>query len=281
MGNTIHSIEIRNLWGKYDFIWENLNPDVNILIGINGSGKTTLFNIIDSIMMADVKRLKAYGVEVKIAIDDFVVEFHQKMSAAELKLALGQVKYQKISTFDVPFRDRPKGGKEYSQLYNELHTIVYDIGGMNPSFSDYRLKATNFPEEADRINKRIRTFFETVDRLFAKTQKKIQIDPHTNHLIFIDDGELIPLYKLSSGEKQLLLILMRVFLMEECPYILLMDEPEISLHIEWQYKLFEEIRHLNPNCQIITSTHSPSLFGDGWGDKLVFVEELIRLKAKS
>lgn len=280
MGNTIHSIEIRNLWGKYDFIWENLNPDVNILIGINGSGKTTLFNIIDSIMMADVKRLKAYGVEVKIAIDDFVVEFHQKMSAAELKSALGQVKYQKISTFDVPFRDRPKGGKEYSQLYNELHTIVYDIGGMNPSFSDYRLKATNFPEEADRINKRIRTFFETVDRLFAKTQKKIQIDPHTNHLIFIDDGELIPLYKLSSGEKQLLLILMRVFLMEERPYILLMDEPEISLHIEWQYKLFEEIRHLNPKCQIITSTHSPSLFGDGWGDKLVFVEELIRLKAK-
>lgn len=281
MGNTIHSIEIRNLWGKYDFIWENLNPDVNILIGINGSGKTTLFNIIDSIMMADVKRLKAYGVEVKIAIDDFVMEFHQKMSAAELRSALGQVKYQKISTFDVPFRDRPKGGKEYSQLYNELHTIVYDIGGMNPSFSDYRLKATNFPEEADRINKRIRTFFETVDRLFAKTQKKIQIDPHTNHLIFIDDGELIPLYKLSSGEKQLLLILMRVFLMEERPYILLMDEPEISLHIEWQYKLFEEIRHLNPNCQIITSTHSPSLFGDGWGDKLVFVEELIRLKAKS
>lgn len=281
MGNIIHSIEIRNLWGKYDFIWENLNPDVNILIGINGSGKTTLFNIIDSIMMADVKRLKAYGVEVKIAIDDFVVEFHQKMSAAELRSALGQVKYQKISTFDVPFRDRPKAGREYSQLYNELHTIVYDIGGMSPSFSDYRLKATNFPEEADRINKRIRTFFETVDRLFAKTQKKIQIDPHTNHLIFIDDGELIPLYKLSSGEKQLLLILMRVFLMEERPYILLMDEPEISLHIEWQYKLFEEIRHLNPNCQIITSTHSPSLFGDGWGDKLVFVEELIRLKAKS
>lgn len=280
MGNTIHSIEIRNLWGKYDFIWENLNPDVNILIGINGSGKTTLFNIIDSIMMADVKRLKAYGVEVKIAIDDFVVEFHQKMSAAELRSALGQVRYQKISTFDVPFRDRPKGGKEYSQLYNELHTIVYDIGGMNPSFSDYRLKATNFPEEADRINKRIRTFFETVDRLFAKTQKKIQIDPHTNHLIFIDDGELIPLYKLSSGEKQLLLILMRVFLMEERPYILLMDEPEISLHIEWQYKLFEEIRHLNPNCQIITSTHSPSLFGDGWGDKLVFVEELIKVKGK-
>lgn len=274
----IHSIEIRNLWRKYDFLWENLNPDVNILIGINGSGKTTLFNIIDSIMLADVKRLKAYGVEVKIELDDYAVRFHQKMTGAELKTALKKVKYQKISTFDVPFRDRPKAGKQYSQLYNELHTIVYDIGGNSPSFSDYRLKATNFPEQADRINKRIRTLFETVDRLFAKTGKIIQIDPHTNHLVFIDDGEVIPLYKLSSGEKQLLLILMRVFLMEEEPYILLMDEPEISLHIEWQYILFEEIRRLNHNCQIITSTHSPSLFGDGWGDKLVFVEDLIKLK---
>ena len=273
----IHSIEIRNLWRKYDFLWENLNPDVNILIGINGSGKTTLFNIIDSIMLADVKRLKAYGVEVKIELDDYAVRFHQKMTGAELKTVLKKVKYQKISTFDVPFRDRPKAGKEYSQLYNELHTIVYDIGGNSPSFSDYRLKATNFPEQADRINKRIRTLFETVDRLFAKTGKIIQIDPHTNHLVFIDDGEVIPLYKLSSGEKQLLLILMRVFLMEEEPYILLMDEPEISLHIEWQYILFEEIRRLNHNCQIITSTHSPSLFGDGWGDKLVFVEDLIKL----
>ena len=274
----IHSIEIRNLWRKYDFLWENLNPDVNILIGINGSRITKLFNIIDSIMLADVKRLKAYGVEVKIELDDYAVRFHQKMTGAELKTVLKKVKYQKISTFDVPFRDRPKAGKEYSQLYNELHTIVYDIGGNSPSFSDYRLKATNFPEQADRINKRIRTLFETVDRLFAKTGKIIQIDPHTNHLVFIDDGEVIPLYKLSSGEKQLLLILMRVFLMEEEPYILLMDEPEISLHIEWQYILFEEIRRLNHNCQIITSTHSPSLFGDGWGDKLVFVEELIKLK---
>lgn len=274
----IHGIEIRNLWQKYDFFWENLNPDVNILIGINGSGKTTLFNIIDSIMMADLKRLKMYGVEVKITIDDFTVDFHQKMGSTELKAALKQVKYQKISTFDVPFRDRSKVGKEYSQLYNELHTIVYDIGGANPSFSDYRLKATNFPDEAERINKRIRMLFETVDRLFAKTAKTIRIDPHTNHLIFIDDGEVIPLYKLSSGEKQLLLILMRVFLMDSEPYILLMDEPEISLHIEWQYKLFEEIRHLNPHCQIITSTHSPSLFGDGWGDKLVFVEDLIKAR---
>lgn len=278
MKNMIHSIHIRNLWNKYDFLWDGLNPDVNVLIGINGSGKTTLFNIIDSVLRADVKRLKTYGVSVTIGIDDYTVEFQPKTSSGELKARLSQLNYQKISTFDVPFRDKPKAGKEYSPLYNELHSIVYDIGGESSSFSDYRLKATNFPEEAVKINNRIKTLFGTVNRLFAKTEKVIGIDPHTNHLIFNDNGEIIPLYKLSSGEKQLLLILVKVFLMEEKPYILLMDEPEISLHIEWQYKLFEEIRLLNPNCQIITSTHSPSLFGDGWSDKLVFVEDLVKGK---
>lgn len=274
--NVLHNIEIRNLWKRYDFHWENLNPDVNILIGINGSGKTTLFNIIDAMMMGDVKRLKGYGVEVEMTVGNKTAVYNKGVTAADLKNALQDVRYRKVSTFDVPMRDRPKAGKEYSQLYSELHAVVYDIGGDRPSFSDYRLKATNFPEEADKINRRIRMLFDTINRLFAKTRKTIKIDPHTNHLVFVDGDEDIPLYKLSSGEKQLLLILMRVFLMEEQSYILLMDEPEISLHIEWQYKLFEEIRHLNPHCQIITSTHSPSMFGDGWGNKLVFVEDLIK-----
>lgn len=274
--NLIHSIEIRDLWKKYDFCWENLNPDVNILIGINGSGKTTLFNIIDAVFTADVKRLKMYGVTVKIRVNEEEVEYTPRVTAAELKKCLEGIRYQKISTFDVPMKDKPRAGKEYSQLYNELHDIVYNIGGDRPSFSDYRLKATNFPDQAIRINERIRMFYATVNRLFAKTKKIIEIDPHTNHLIFKDQDEVIPLYKLSSGEKQLLIILLRVFLMEEQPYILLMDEPEISLHIEWQYRLFEEIRKLNPNCQIITSTHSPSLFGDGWGDKLFFIEDLVK-----
>jgi predicted ATP-dependent endonuclease of OLD family len=63
--------------------------------------------------------------------------------------------------------------------------------------------------------------------------------------------------------------------MEEHPAILLLDEPENSLHIEWQQQLIDVIRTLNSNCQLIISTHSPSIFGDGWGDKLFFLEDMI------
>ena len=86
MKNVIRSIKIRNLWNKYDFLWEDLNADVNILIGINGSGKTTLFNIIDSVLRADVKRLKNYGVSVEIAIDDYVIKYNPKTMVADLKV---------------------------------------------------------------------------------------------------------------------------------------------------------------------------------------------------
>ena len=273
--NKIQKIEIRNIWGKYNFRWENLNPDVNILTGINGSGKTTFFNIIDALLSADIKRLKLYNIEAEVTIDDILISFRKDSTLASVRQKLAGVNYLKISTFDVPIRDRRKMGKEDSPLLSELKEIVYSVGENNNSFSDYRLRATNFPDQAEKINRRIRKFYDTVNHLFAGTGKTIEIDPMTNQLVFRDGDEIIHLYKLSSGEKQLLIILLRVFLMDEQPYILLMDEPEISLHIEWQYRLFEEIQKLNTHCQIITSTHSPSLFGDGWGDKLVFIEDLL------
>ena len=42
-----------------------------------------------------------------------------------------------------------------------------------------------------------------------------------------------------------------------------MDEPEASLHIEWQQKLIAMIRELNPNVQIILTTHSPAVIMEG------------------
>ena len=73
----------------------------------------------------------------------------------------------------------------------------------------------------------------------------------------------------------ILLLLFTLFLMEDKPNVLLLDEPEISLHIEWQDKLVSMMNELNPNCQIIMTTHSPNIFADGWEDKLVFISDLV------
>ena len=56
-------------------------------------------------------------------------------------------------------------------------------------------------------------------------------------------------YQLSSGEKQILIILLTVLVEDNQPYVLFMDEPEVSLHLEWQKRLVDLCLELNPNVQ--------------------------------
>jgi len=116
-------------------------------------------------------------------------------------------------------------------------------------------------------------FLEIIDDLFLETGKSINKDK--NQIEFLLDDKKITPFQLSSGEKQLLIILLTVLVQDNKPSILFMDEPEISLHIEWQKKIIQYIRELNPNVQIIIATHSPALIMEGWQDKVFEVRDLI------
>ena len=77
-----------------------------------------------------------------------------------------------------------------------------------------------------------------------------------NLSIYHDDIE-IDFKVLSSGEKQLLILLIKVFLAGNS--LVTLDEPELSLHIGWQQKLLDAMHRLNPNAQLIVATHSPEI----------------------
>jgi ABC-type molybdenum transport system ATPase subunit/photorepair protein PhrA len=77
-------------------------------------------------------------------------------------------------------------------------------------------------------------------------------------------GDKLELTALSSGEKQLILILLRVVNTSDKPTILSLDEPEISLHLTWQESLIKTIKGINEQCQLIIVTHSPALVMNGW-----------------
>lgn len=111
-----------------------------------------------------------------------------------------------------------------------------------------------------------------VDELFAETGKKMV--RKENEIRFTQIGETLLPYQLSSGEKQMLVILLTVLVEDHQPYVLFMDEPEVSLHIEWQKRLIELIVELNPNVQIILTTHSPAVIMSGWLDKVTEVSDI-------
>ena len=80
---------------------------------------------------------------------------------------------------------------------------------------------------------------------------------------------------LSSGEKQLLVLLIQTLLQENKPYVFLADEPELSLHIDWQRNIVGAIHEMNPNAQIIVATHSPEVAGQ-WIQKIIPMESITR-----
>ena len=87
-------------------------------------------------------------------------------------------------------------------------------------------------------------------------------------------GEKLLPYQLSSGEKQILAILLTVLIEDNKPYVLFMDEPEVSMHVEWQKQLIDLILQLNPNVQIILTTHSPAVIMNGWMDHVTEVSDI-------
>jgi predicted ATPase len=125
---------------------------------------------------------------------------------------------------------------------------------------------TNFKRLRTKVNKinseisePIQKFKSIIDFYLDTTNKTAIINDEKEPLLieFKESNNIIPIDKLSSGEKQLLIIFLTIILQKEKPFILLMDEPETSLHVEWQSTLIDNIRKIKPNIQIIIATHNP------------------------
>ena len=127
-------------------------------------------------------------------------------------------------------------------------------------------------QKAQELSAPKKRFQDLIDDLFSETGKKIVRTE--NEIRFSQIGETLVPYQLSSGEKQMLAILLTVLVEDNLPYVLFMDEPEVSLHVEWQERLIELILSLNPNVQIILTTHSPALVMNGWMDRVTEVSDI-------
>jgi ABC-type glutathione transport system ATPase component len=127
-------------------------------------------------------------------------------------------------------------------------------------------------EEAQKLSAVKVRFHDLLDELYAETGKKVIRT--ANEIRFLQIGEELTAYQLSSGEKQMLVILLTVLVEDSQPYVLFMDEPEVSLHVDWQEQLIDLILKLNPNVQIILTTHSPAVIMNGWVDRVTEVSEI-------
>ena len=233
--SKIKEIKTR-LWGKYD-VSIIANEDVNIIVGINGSGKTTLLNEIYKLALENLKEKN-------------------------------QVIY--VPSIDnIAMRDKRKTSNALTQ---DLEFYMFDMK-TGPSMMYYRMSMIDASAEKQaEMKARIEDFRSVINGLFQETEKHIEIEG--NKFNIVSKGQILPIDALSSGEKQILLIMLRVFLLEGKESYVLLDEPENSLDISWQYKLIDTLTKLNPNAQFFITTHSPN-FGDiKWRNRTIRMEDV-------
>ena len=142
-----------------------------------------------------------------------------------------------------------------------------------PSLMNLRMSMLDSSEEKIiEMKAKIADFQKIINDFFAITGKRIEIEG-SKFTVFTDNG-ILPVEALSSGEKQILLILLRVFLLNGNEAIVMIDEPTYSLDIEWQFKLVNMFSHLNNKAQYFIASLSPALFGEGWGDKVWYMDRV-------
>ncbi len=264
----IQRIEIEAMWGRKHIVWD-LRRDVNILSGVNGIGKSTILNraasTLDHLAGTDVNVKDIEGVKMTFYPEDATV-----------------VHFDVIRSFDRPlFHSNLAEKMADKNVKTELDWQLYQL---QRRYLDYQVNIGNRiiellssgdPEgqlKAAEVSYPKRRFQDLADELFADTGKKII--RNSNEILFSQDGEELLPYTLSSGEKQMLVILLTVLVQDKQPCILLMDEPEVSLHIEWQQRIIEIIREMNPYAQLILTTHSPAMVMGGWMDAVTEVTDI-------
>jgi len=206
----------------------------------------------------------------------------------DLEFTLSELKNSIISEIDIvsTFDNSLKQSEAVKKLSDDnVETeLDWEIYQLQKQYLDYQLNISkkkdalvdenpdNFKDRFENIKHPQFRFLEIIDELFSETDKKI--NRNENEISFLLTDKEISAYQLSSGEKQLLIILLKVLIQDNKQTIFFMDEPEISLHIDWQEKLIGYIRELNPNAQLIIATHSPGIIMEGWFDKVFELSDL-------
>lgn len=171
-----------------------------------------------------------------------------------------------------------KLSNEVDKFFNQLKELVTDLSKkkeqevtiewlLNKAHIDRMAKIIEIIDEhkskIDDFFKPINNFLNTVNSFYEDSNKHLTINPVGQLVVDRPNGKPCTIEGLSSGERQLLVIFAHTFFSPKRNKrnILIIDEPELSLHIRWQEKFAETIFSVDPSFQFILATHSPDIIG--------------------
>ena len=140
----------------------------------------------------------------------------------------------------------------------------HDVNQSAQEYLDLAYAISEYIERNYYLAESIVVFKDIINGLLLS--KNLTINENGMAGVEFDDGTSLPLNKLSSGEKQIMVMFYKIIFQANPGSLVIIDEPEISLHISWQQQMgsifmdLARLRHL----QIIVATHSPQIVHDKW-----------------
>jgi predicted ATP-binding protein involved in virulence len=252
---------------KIDFCDDDKNPlPMIILAGTNGTGKTTILESITGIK-------KISGLKLETIINNKERIFDSNSSSVEI----GENEVKQFWYND--------------EIKNDILYFSYQINLTNiKDFLPQYIRKLLFEEDvkASELYARVRNNINNIDDdIFKNLNLNIEFDSLNaeGNLFFRNKitKEKFIIDELSSGEKTLISEIVFLYLNKITNKVILIDEPELSLHPAWQskiLKLYESYAKKN-NCQIIIATHSPLIIGSAKSEYLrilTFENNMIEVK---
>ncbi|OKH33973.1 hypothetical protein NIES2119_22040 [[Phormidium ambiguum] IAM M-71] len=127
-------------------------------------------------------------------------------------------------------------------------------------FKDVEQKLGVFDEIANKID----LFREIIESHF--TYKKLKIDKNRGFMFSTLDENPFPVENLSSGEQHQLVLLYELLFKIKPGSLILIDEPELSLHVAWQVAFLKDMKRITELTEfdLLLATHSPQIINNRW-----------------
>jgi len=156
--------------------------------------------------------------------------------------------------------------KDKTKNTENLFVAIGPLFNLAPSISIIERTLTKV-EEATRNDKMLSEPLETYQRImgsfFGDSGKALVFEENAVR-VQLPSKKTADLTSLSSGERQIFVLITHLIFNPaiKAQNVLLIDEPELSLHLKWQRQFVTAIREASPSTQMILATHSPEIIFD-------------------
>lgn len=295
---NIDKVIIEGLFGHKDIVLD-INNDVTVLVGKNGRGKSTILGIIRALLLKDPaakeldhcknakvifsngswiksSKLNINNKNIASIIKEIRKSGNNKNEVLSLDLEVLDFLKKQFSPKLTQEGDIPNFVVDFISTINMSANSTVEItssDGISQKFLDIEIN-WEVDKFFNKDDKNYDVFLEEINEMFHDSNKRIFIDNKQFIILNKENNKVCDMEDLSSGERQLIYILLKAINSSEQSSILLMDEPEISLHLFWQEKLIRCIKKINKNAQLLIVTHSPAIIMDGWMNSYIDIDDI-------